>query len=175
MGTNDYEVAPAGSFAHVGPLVSGALLLLGLVVTVALNYDKPALLAAAVPALFVLVAVLFGFAWVIRHPRVRLQAGELQVGRFPRLRIRPAALDLERARVVDLASEPTLQPVLRLMGTSLPGLHTGWFWLRDKSRAFLLVTDRRRVLVLPRRDGGPVLLSLARPDSLLDALRRVRA
>jgi hypothetical protein len=174
MDTNDYEVVPAGGFARAMPMVVGGLLMLGLLVAVATNYDQPAMLAAAVPAIFVLVAVLFGFAWILRHPRVRLQDGELQVGRFPRLRVRPSQLDLQAARVVDLDGETSLQPIIRLVGTSMPGLHSGWFWLRDKSRAFLLVTDRRRVLVLPRREGGPVLLSLVRPESLLDALRRVR-
>ena len=174
MDTNEYEVVPAGGFARAMPMVFGGLLMLGLLVAIAINYDKPAMLAASVPALFVLVAVLFGFAWVIRHPRVRLQDGELQVGRFPRLRVRASQLDLAAARVIDLDNETTLQPIMRLMGTSMPGLHAGWFWLRDRSRAFLLVTDRRRVLVLPRREGGPVLLSLVRPESLLDALRRAR-
>jgi hypothetical protein len=174
MDTHEYEVVPAGGFARAMPMVVGGLLMLGLLVAIAINYDQPMVLAAAVPAVFVVVAVLFGLAWIIRHPRVRLVDGELQVGRFPRLRARASQLDLAAARVVDLDSETSLQPVMRLMGTSMPGLHTGWFWLRDKSRAFLLVTDRRRVLVLPRREGGPVLLSLVRPESLLDALRRAR-
>jgi hypothetical protein len=174
MDTNDYEVVPEGGFARFLPMVFGGLLMLGLLVATAINYDQPEVLAGLVPSLFALVAVLFGFAWVIRNPRVRLKDGELQVGRFPRLLVRASQLDLAAARVVDLGNETNLQPVIRLMGTSVPGLQTGWFWLRDRSRAFLLVTDRRRVLVLPRRDGGPVLLSLVRPESLLDALRRAR-
>ena len=174
MGTTDYDAVPPGRFALGFPLVFAGLLLLGLGVMLALNHDHPHVLAAAVPAFLVLFAVLVLFAWLIRHPRVRLHDGELQVGRFPRLRIRTGNLALDGARVVDLDAERELQPVMRLMGTSLPGLHTGWFWLRDRSRAFLLVTDRKRVLVLPRNEGGPVLLSLRQPEALLEALKRSR-
>jgi hypothetical protein len=54
----------------------------------------------------------------------------------------------------------------------MPGYRSGWFWLRDKRRAYLVLTDWKRVLALPKRDGGIVLLSLQRPEALLDALRR---
>lgn len=174
MDTNEYEVVPAGSFARAMPMVVGGLLMFALLAAIAINYNQPGVLAGLVPTAVALVAVLATFAWIIRHPRVRLQDGELQVGRFPRLRIRASQLDLATARVVDLGNEAALQPIMRLMGTSLPGLHSGWFWLRDRSRAFLLVTDRKRVLVLPRNEGGPVLLSLERPEALLEALRRAR-
>lgn len=174
MDTTDYEVTPAGRFTLVFPLVFAGLLMLGLMVMLALNHDRPHVLAGTVPGFMALVVSLVMFAWVMRHPRVRLRDGELQVGRFPRLRIRASGLALGSARVVDLGAERDLQPMLRLMGTSLPGLHTGWFWLRDRSRGFLLLTDRKRVLVLPRNEGGPVLLSVRRPEALLDALKRSR-
>jgi hypothetical protein len=174
MDANDYEVQPAGSFALVLPLVLGGLVALAGVVLVATRFDQPAVLLASMPGLVVLVLMAAGLAWAVRHPRVRLRDGVLEVGRFPRLRAPAAAFRLDAARVVDLDVERDLQPTLRLMGSSLPGLHTGWFWLRDRSRAFLLVTGRKRVLVLPRNEGGPVLLSLVRPEALLDALRRVR-
>jgi hypothetical protein len=174
MGTIDYEVTPAGRFTLAVPLVFAGLLLLGLAVMIALNYNHPLVLAGAVPGFLMLVAVMLLFGWTIRHPRVRLHDGELQVGRFPRLHVRASNLALGAARVVDLGAERDLQPAFRLMGTSLPGLNTGWFWLRDRSRAFLLVTDRKRVLVLPRDAGGPVLLSLRHPEKLLEDLKRSR-
>lgn len=59
----------------------------------------------------------------------------------------------------------------RVLPTNLPGYRSGLFWLRNKARAQVLLTDWRRVLVLPRRDGGMVLLSPQRPDALLAALR----
>jgi hypothetical protein len=132
MGTTDYEVIPPGRFTLVVPLVFAGLLLLGLVVMMALNYDDLQVLAASIPAFLILIPVLAFFAWIIRHPRVRLRDGELQVGRFPRLRIRASGLALGSARIVDLGAEHDLQPMMRLMGTSLPGLNSGWFWLRDR-------------------------------------------
>ena len=56
---------------------------------------------------------------------------------------------------------------------SLPGYQAGHFRLRAKlGKAFCLVTDTRRVLWLPMRDGKQqLLLSLERPQALLDALR----
>ena len=174
MDTHDFEVAPAGHFALMMPLLFAMLLALGLVVLVAMRYDQPMVLLGALPGLVALGTVFALAAWLVRHPRVQVRDGVLQVGRFPRLRAPAASFRLDAARVVDLANERELQPSLRLVGTSLPGLHAGWFWLRDRSRAFLLVTDRQRVLVLPRHEGGPVLLSLVRPEALLDALRGVR-
>lgn len=174
MGRHDFEVVPAGGFARAFPLAIGGLLLLGTVVAVATTYDQPLVLVGLLPAVFIGLAVIGALAWAIRHPRLALVDGVLQVGRLPRLRAPVASLDLERARIVDLDAERALQPTFRLMGTSLPGYRTGWFWLRDGTRAFLTVTDWRRVLVLPRREGGPVLLSLRDPDALLGALRRAR-
>jgi D-alanyl-D-alanine carboxypeptidase len=49
------------------------------------------------------------------------------------------------------------------------------FRLRDKRRASVLLTDLQRVLVLPRRDGSVLMLSLQRPEALLQALRRADA
>jgi hypothetical protein len=174
MNAIDFEVMPAGGFARAFPLAIGGLLVLGLVVTVAATYDQPLVLMGTVPAVFVAIAITALLAWAIRHPRVRLDDGVLQVGRLPRLRARAADFALDAARIVDLDAERPLHPTFRLLGTSLPGYRTGWFWLRDGSRAFLALTDRRRVLVLPRLAGGPVLLSLRQPDALLDALRRAR-
>jgi hypothetical protein len=174
MGITDYDVAPAGGFARAFPFALAGVFATALVVVLATSLDRPMVLMGALPALLVAIGVALGFAWLVRHPRVQLRDAVLQVGRFPRLHAPVETLDLAAARVVDLAAEPALQPVLRLMGTSLPGLNSGWFWLRDRSRAFLVVTDRGRVLVLPRRGGGPVLLSLLRPDALLEALRQAR-
>jgi hypothetical protein len=167
-----FEVHPAGVFARMFPLAIGAVFALALVGTVIAVHDEPFVLMGVVPAALVGLAAVAGLAWAIRHPRVHLEDGVLTVGRLPRLRVHARALDLAQARVVDLGAEPALHPRIRLLGTSLPGFREGWFWMRDRSRAYLLVTDPRHVLVLPRRAGGPVLLSVVAPEPLLDALRR---
>jgi len=60
---------------------------------------------------------------------------------------------------------------------SMPGFHAGHFRLRgDFGKAFCLLTQRDRVLWLPLRDGKQqFLLSLERPQALLDALRAAHA
>ena len=56
---------------------------------------------------------------------------------------------------------------------SLASSRGGHYLLRDRTRAFLLLT-RGRTLVLPRRDGKRVLLTLEQPQALLDALHAAR-
>ncbi|TGQ61265.1 hypothetical protein EN855_033645, partial [Mesorhizobium sp. M1C.F.Ca.ET.212.01.1.1] len=60
-------------------------------------------------------------------------------------------------------------------GYAMPGFYSGHFRLQGGGKGFALVTDRSRVLVLPVRDGSALLLSLDRPQVLLDALRKVAA
>jgi hypothetical protein len=175
MSTRDFDLAPAGAFARAFPLILGATFVFALLVNAVLvstgSLDYRALLWM-VPALFVAIAVSAALTWALRHPRVRFEDGALVVGRFPRVRAQAAEFALDAARVVDLDAEPGLRPVFRLLGTSLPGYRGGWFRLRDGTRAFLLVTDAQRVLLLPRHQGGPLLLSVTAPDTLLATLRR---
>ena len=82
----------------------------------------------------------------------------------------PVLPQREQARIVDLDEHSGLKPMLKLFGVGLPGYHGGHYLLRDRSRAFVLLTGGK-ALVLPRRDGRRVLLSLAQPQALVDALR----
>ncbi len=50
--------------------------------------------------------------------------------------------------------------------------HEAKIRLRDRSPAFVLLTDRSRVLMLPEKPGKKVLLSLQQPQALLDALHQ---
>lgn len=113
-------------------------------------------------------------AVVIRRRRVEIEAGELRVhaGMYSR-RIALGELDLTDARIIDLRERTELRPVLKLMATRLPGLKLGHFRLRDRSRAFVLLTNPSRVLVLNERSGRRLLLSLDKPQALLDVLRAV--
>lgn len=89
-------------------------------------------------------------------------------------RLIPAtALHTEAARVVDLRTDPALQPVERTEGTAIPGYRAGWFRLQNGERALLYVTDPSRVAYVPTRAGYSVLLSVADPAVLVASLRRV--
>lgn len=137
-----------------------------------------ALLAREQPALWIgaiVMAVLLGLVfWSTTRNGIALEGSTLRVrASLHRLAVEVATLDLDAARIVDLAAEPALKPMLKTFGTSMPGYQAGHFRLRDRGRAFLLVTERTKVLLLPERSGRRLLLSLERPQALLDALRAV--
>ena len=84
-------------------------------------------------------------------------------------------LDPAAARIIDLRERTELRPLVKVFGMRLPGMAMGHFRLHDRSPAFVLVTDRSRVLVLTekpgtKRTGKTLLLSLQQPKALLDAL-----
>lgn len=110
---------------------------------------------------------------LLRQMQVRFDGGELQVrAGWHELRLPLSAIDLPRARIVDLDEHIELRPAYRTRALALPGLRAGHYRLRNlRRRAFCLLTSMRRVLVLPRHEGHVVLLSLVRPQALLDAMR----
>ena len=160
-------------FEVVAPDLRKAWLLPGLAmlggaigVAFAARQDPGALLA--LPILAMAAAVI---AIVMRRRSVRLEDGALKISAgMHGHRVAIAGIDLAGARIVDLAEHKALRPLFKSFGTSLPGYHAGHFRLRDRSKAFVLVTDRKRVLVLPEHSGRKLLLSLRHPQALLDAL-----
>lgn len=120
-------------------------------------------------AVFPLIAAVLAWSW--HDWAVVIVDDRLVFGRLPWRRLRIADLDLAQARVVDLGQALPLQPVWKIAGTRIPGLHSGWFRLRGGQRAFARLTDWKRVVVLPRRNGQLYLFSVEHPDALLDALR----
>jgi hypothetical protein len=81
---------------------------------------------------------------------------------------------LDQAQVVDLTRDATLKPMLKTNGYGVPGFWAGHFRLRDRRKAFCLVTDPAKVLALPHADGRIWLLGLTHPQAVLDILRRSR-
>lgn len=131
-------------------------------------------LAQAWPLVVILPLTLGVMLFALKRRSVELASGMLDVrAALFRQRTPVADIDLERARVVDLAERTELHPLLKTNGMSLPGFQAGRFRLRGQfGKAFCLVTDRRRVLWLPLRDGkAQLLLSLEDPQALLEALR----
>lgn len=136
-----------------------------------------ALLLPREPRAWIAMPVLLTGAWLLarifRRRQVSLGQGVLTVASGLHTRHVPEnEIDLAASRIVDLRERTELKPLFKTFGTRLPGLSMGHFRLRDHSRAFLLLTDTSRVLVLDERSGRRLLLSLARPQALLDALRR---
>ena len=89
---------------------------------------------------------------------------------FNTRRVAATALELERARIIDLGQQVELQPGRKTLGSSLPGYQTGWFRTRQWGKGFYLLTERRRVLWLPEHGGPHLLLSVEQPQALLAAL-----
>lgn len=159
----DFAVTPPPAYAWAILLVILALFTLA----GGLAYRQHGPVALLAPLLLTIALL------AMRRRSVSLGNGALEVqAAFYRKRIALAELDLQRARVVDLAEHTQLQPRLKTNGYAIPGFYAGHFRLRGQpGKAFCLITDRRRVLWLPLRDGSQLLLSLKQPQALLDALR----
>ena len=133
--------------------------------------------ADAVPALVstaiaVVVSLLLAMTCLLHWRRsVALEAGLLVIrAGLNTRRVQASALELERARIIDLDQQVELLPGRKTLGTSLPGYQSGWFRTRQWGKGFYLLTERRRVLWLPERNGAHLLLSLQQPQALLAAL-----
>jgi len=124
--------------------------------------------AVLVPVIGVLVLSLVGSQtarFEVSPEGLRLR-GDLY-GRF----IPADQLRGDMARRVDLATAPELQPVMRRIGTALPGYRTGWFRLRGGQKALLYLTDASRAVYIPTSNGYSLLLSPSDPDRFLSAIR----
>ena len=173
MTEQTFEFVPPGKLANLFPLFFGValpLILLGVVVIAAQGSREWIIAARAIVLLPIVAGIL---AWSMHHRSLSLSGAGLRVRRFPWPLVLPLKeLDLAGARLVDLARETELRPYLKLAGTRIPGYRSGWFWLRDRRRAYVVLTGDQRVLLLPKRDGQIFMFSLQRPEALLDALRR---
>lgn len=111
--------------------------------------------------------------WLM-HRRISIKDGKLVVAAGINSRkVAIAELALDKARILDLDERVEFKPMLKLFGGGLPGYKTGHYLLRNRSRAFCLLTSRERVLLLPQRDGKLILLSPDKPQDLLARLREL--
>lgn len=150
-------------------VASGIGLLVGVIAIGFAAREQPMVWLAAVVMTVVVVATTAG---LVRRRHVVLDGDLLIIaGGVNTARVRTADLDIAAARILDLANDAALKPRLKTFGTAMPGYRAGHFRLRNRSRAFVLLTDTTKVLALPERSGRMLLLSLERPQALLDALK----
>lgn len=133
----------------------------------------------AVILLVLLVGLVWLFGWVLysaRNTVVEVDSGQIHISRtlYGR-RIPIGNLRLAEAKVLDLRRDADYRMKWRTNGTGLPGYKAGWFRLRNGEKALAFVTDTRRVLYLPTRDGYSLLLSVADPERMLALLRTSRS
>ena len=172
----EFDSIPPGRLVLLLPL---ALLLVPLGALVAIFASADANADGAVPWALVFAPILVApavAALMVKElfsRRFRLSPEGLRVRDLPWPRtIAVGRFDLERAEIVDLGRRPELMPRFKIAGTRLPGFRSGRFRLRDKRVASVFLTELGKVLVLPLRDGSVVMLSLQRPEALLQALRQ---
>ena len=173
--TREFAItAPDARLVWMLPALATLLVLVGIAI---LATQEPHAWVA-LPVAFMAFAML---AVLLRRRRVSVDAGVLTIAAgINTRRVVLADLDLSAARIVDLREHGELRPLVKVFGTRLPGLAMGHFRLRDRGPAFVLVTDRSRVLVLPEKPGmkgagKTLLLSLQQPQALLDALHKTGA
>jgi hypothetical protein len=172
MDARDFAITPPGKFAVLLPTLAGAVCLAMLVIVLVLAKAPPEQWRQAWPVLPA-VLVLPLVSWHMGHRSLHLGEAGLRIRTLPWPRtLALANIDLEQAEIVDLQTRTELQPMFKAAGSRVPGYRSGRFRLRGGRWASVLVTDPHRVLLLPLRDGGLVLLSVERGEALLEAMRR---
>lgn len=152
------------------PLLIGGTVVIGGALT-GYRGNNPYLFLLAIPSMVLVGA---GLSWMVRRRHIRLDNRELQVtATLYTRKVAVETIDLARARVMSLDEHTEFKPRFKTNGFSVPGFQAGHFRLRNLSKAFCLITDRTRVLSLPLRDGGLILLSPEKPHNLLDRLREL--
>lgn len=127
-------------------------------------------------SLIVIAVLAVGLGAAFFRRRVELAGDVLDVrSTMYRRRVPVAQLRLDQAEVVDLQRDRRYGIRVKTNGYSMPGFYSGHFRLQGGGKGFALVTDRARVLALPVSDGSTLLLSVDRPQALLDALHKVAA
>lgn len=135
-------------------------------------FDGWALLSVAV------ISVVTGAAFVretylARSRTVTVRGRNLRVRQIVRDLVVPLKhLKIDDAEITSISDGSPLHPTLRSYGIRIADYQAGWFRLRSGEKAFLILSDRSRVLHIPTRDGYRLLLSVDHPEALLSALQR---
>jgi hypothetical protein len=171
MNARPYEVAPLRKVSIATLAVILALLPIGVLFVFTTGRAEPEALHIA-QAVFLSLLPIALLIPALRRREVTFDGTTLTVkAGFHTRRREISELDVAGARVIDLDDETAYRPILRMFGFSLIGFHAGHYLLRNRKRAFALLTRLGRVLVLPERNGTLILLSLERPQHLLDDMR----
>jgi hypothetical protein len=121
------------------------------------------------------VAALVGTPFFFGSRIVRLEVSDrgLQVrGDIYGRSVSIAALQVAKARALDLGAEPGFTPEVRTNGTGLPNYQSGWFRLANGSKALLFMTDWSRAVLVPTTENFDLLVSPADPQAFLAALKQ---
>lgn len=175
-----FDVSPPRVLAPLSMIALVGLLPLGIMLYAILDSAQGPLktLYALLPPIGFVLVMLPVLLWLMHRRAVTLDGSMLHVrAAMYAKRVAVAELDLERARTVNLDEHTELRPGWRSNGYATIGYTAGHYRMRNNlGSAFCLLTQRQRVLWLPLRGGKQhILLSLERPQVLLDALRAASA
>lgn len=143
--------------------------------------DAPSLIAGSLPLTIVLIlagiallggAIALAIDRAMRRHRITVDADGIEViTTFYKRRLAWGELRLDDARVVDLGEHTQFKPMVKTNGTALPGFKSGWFRLRNRTKALVAMTRGPRVTWLPTTRHYGLLLQSRQPQALLDHLR----
>ena len=176
--TRPFAVVPPGKAAWVSILLLGAvvpLISLGLVLALSDEVQPAQTILPHVITGIVILSVMVLLFITLRRMRVTIEDGVLIVrAAFYTRKFPLDQLDIERAEIFDLDRRSEYAPKIRLNSIALPGLQIGYYrGTPVKRKLFCLITTPRRVLLLPERvPEHYLLLSLERPQALIDALKQ---
>lgn len=168
----EFAVAPLGKSARVFLAFFTVVLPLMIMVGMAAfpEFRPPPVGFALAGLVIVSVAGLLLAASTRRSIRIDDEVLEIKATLYSR-RLALSSIDVDATRIVDLREHPENRPLLKTNGYAVPGLAAGNFRDRKRNKLFCLVTAPR-VLRMPLNDGSLVLASPARPERLLDAIRK---
>lgn len=141
--------------------------------TIVPGTNGPLWMLAGISIVLLLMVALFAWlAYSSRNTRFEVSTEGLQITSSMYGRMIPAsALVVDGARVLDLGRDRQYRPRWRTNGAGLPGYQAGWFKLHNGEKSLLFVTDRKRVVYVPTRDGYSVMMSVPQPEQFVAALR----
>ena len=107
-------------------------------------------------------------------PEYTLTGGSLAIrDHFYPVTLGAKNIDLSRARVIDVASDPDWKPVARTNGFGNAHYHSGFFRVASGAEVRMYRGDSTRVVLLPSRNGDdPVLIETNEPTRFLSELRQ---
>lgn len=85
-----------------------------------------------------------------------------------------AELDLAGAQAVDLSEPGPYRLKWKTLGTGMPGYYSGEYALANGSPAVVFISDRKRVLHIPRRAAPALMVSVPDPLAFRQLLLEAR-
>jgi hypothetical protein len=119
-----------------------------------------------------IIALFISFGYQARHAVFTVSDQGLSIGPGLYGRFIPRDdIDKSGVKIINLDAEPEYQLKWRTNGVGLPGYAAGWFKLRNKEKALVLVTGRSGVVYIPTNKNYSVLLSVQDAGAFVGAIQ----